>query len=208
MEFSSQSTGVGSFSLLQGIFPVQFSLSVMSDSLWPHGLQHAEPPCPSPTPGVYSNSCSLSQWCHPTISSSVIPFSCLQSLPASGSFQMSQFFASGGQSQFFASGLTGAGGSTSKTACSHSCEQEASFTHHGVLPREWLQCSHEHQSAAGSSWASDPGEQGGNCKVSCDQASVVTLSLLQCLIGYIGRPSPGWEKTAHGWRLGYLVAAA
>ena len=70
----------------------------MSDSLWPHGLQHARPPCPSPTPGVYSNSCPLSQWCHPTISSSVIPFSShLQFFPASGSFQMSQFFESGGQ---------------------------------------------------------------------------------------------------------------
>ena len=63
----------------------------MSDSLWPHGLQHARPPCPSPTPRVYSNSCPLSWWCHPTISSSVIPFSsCLQSFPASGSFQTSQ----------------------------------------------------------------------------------------------------------------------
>ena len=68
------------------------------DSLRPYGLQHARLPCPSPTPGVCSNSCPSSQWCHPTISSSVIPFSCLQSLPASGSFQMSQFFASGGQS--------------------------------------------------------------------------------------------------------------
>ena len=78
---------------------VQFSCSVMSDSLQPHGLQHARPPCPSPTPGVYSNSCPLSQWCHPTISSSVIPFSsCLQFFPASGSFQMSQLSASGGQS--------------------------------------------------------------------------------------------------------------
>ena len=78
---------------------VRFSLSVMSDSLWPHGLQHTRPPCPSPTPGVYANSGSLSQWCHPTISSSVVRFSsCLQSFPASGSFQMSQFFASGGQS--------------------------------------------------------------------------------------------------------------
>ena len=67
--------------------------------LWLHGLQHAKPPWPSPTPGVYSNSCPLSWWCHPTISSSVVPFSsCLQSFPASGSFQMSQFFASGGQS--------------------------------------------------------------------------------------------------------------
>ena len=78
---------------------VQFSHSVMSDSLWPHELQHARPPCPSPTPGVYWDSCPLSQWCHPAISSSVVPFSsCPQSLPASGSFPMSQLFASGGQS--------------------------------------------------------------------------------------------------------------
>ena len=78
---------------------VQFSCSVMSDSLQPHGLQHARPPCPSLTPGAYPSSCPLSQWCHPTISSSVVPFSfCPQSFPASGSFQMSQLFASGGQS--------------------------------------------------------------------------------------------------------------
>ena len=78
---------------------VQFSRSVVSDSLWLHGLQHARLPCPSPTPGVYSNSRPLSRWCHPTISSSVIPFSShLQSFPESGSYQMSQFFASGGQS--------------------------------------------------------------------------------------------------------------
>ena len=77
---------------------VRFGCSVMSDSLWPHGLQHARPPCPSPTPRVYSNLCPLSRWCHPTISSSVVPFSCLQSFPTSGSFQMSQLFASGGQS--------------------------------------------------------------------------------------------------------------
>ena len=80
---------------------VQFSSIAQScpTLLWTHGLQHTRPPCPSPTPGVYSNSCALSQWCHPTISSSVIPFSsCLQSFPASGSFQMSQFFTSGGQS--------------------------------------------------------------------------------------------------------------
>ena len=78
---------------------VQFSCSVISDSLTPHGLQHARLPCPSPTPGACSNSCPLRWWCHPTISSSVVPFSsCLQSFPASGSFQMSQFFTSGGQS--------------------------------------------------------------------------------------------------------------
>ena len=72
---------------------VQFSRSVVSDSLWPHGPHHARPRCPSPTPRVYWNSCPLSQWCHPTISSSVVPFSsCLQSFPASGSFQMSQLF--------------------------------------------------------------------------------------------------------------------
>ena len=77
---------------------VQFSRSVMSDSLQHHGVQHARPPCPSPAPGVYSNLCPLSQWCHPIISSSVVPFSsCLLSFPASDSFQMSQFFASGGQ---------------------------------------------------------------------------------------------------------------
>ena len=78
---------------------ILFSRSVLSDSLWPHGLQHARLPCPSPTPGAYSNSCPLSRWCHPTISSSVVPFSShLQSFLASGSFQMSWFFASGGQS--------------------------------------------------------------------------------------------------------------
>ena len=76
-----------------------FSRSLVSNSLWPHGLQHARPPCPSPTPRVYSNSCPLSQWCHPTISSSAVPFSsCPQSFPASGSFPVSQLFASGGQS--------------------------------------------------------------------------------------------------------------
>ena len=78
---------------------VQFGPSVMSDSLWPHGLQHARLPCPSPTPRAYSNSCSLTQWCHPTISSSVVFFSsCPQSFPALGFFPVSQFFTSGGQS--------------------------------------------------------------------------------------------------------------
>ena len=77
---------------------VQFSRSVVSDSLRPHGLQHTRPPCPPPTPRVYSNSCPLSWWCHPTITSSVIPFSsCPQFFPASGSFPMSQLFTSGGQ---------------------------------------------------------------------------------------------------------------
>ena len=78
---------------------VQFSHSVMSDSLWPHGLQQTRLPCPSPTPRAYSNSCPLHQWCHPTISYSVFPFSShFQSFPALGSFPMSQFFTSGGQS--------------------------------------------------------------------------------------------------------------
>ena len=80
---------------------VQFSRSAMSDSLWPHGLQHARPPCPSLTPGVYSNSCPLSRWCHPNISSSVVPFSRLQSFPASESFPMSQLFALEFQHQSF-----------------------------------------------------------------------------------------------------------
>ena len=79
-----------------GIF--QFSCSVVSNSLWPHGLQHARLPCPSPTPRACSNSCPSSQWCHPTVSSSVVPFSsCLQSFPASESFPVSQFFTSDGQ---------------------------------------------------------------------------------------------------------------
>ena len=86
------------FILCQASCSVQFSCSVMSDSLQPHGLQHATLPCLSPTPRARSNSCPLSWWCNPTISSSVIPFSCLQSCPASGSFPVSQFFKSGGQS--------------------------------------------------------------------------------------------------------------
>ena len=84
------------FSTFQSI---RFSCSVMFNSLWPHGLQHARLPCPSPTPRAYSNSCPSSLWCHPTVSSSVVPFSsCLQFFPAPGFFPMSQFFTSGGQS--------------------------------------------------------------------------------------------------------------
>ena len=83
----------------KNIGSVQFSHSVVSDSFQPHELQHTRPPCPSPTPGVHSNSCTLSRWYHPAISSSVVPFSSYpQSLPASGSFPMSQLFAWGGQS--------------------------------------------------------------------------------------------------------------
>ena len=86
------------FQLSYKISSVQFSRSVVSDSLWPHRLQHVRPPCSSPTPGVYSNPCPLHRWYHPTTSSSVVPFSsCLQFFPASGSFPMSQFFASDGQ---------------------------------------------------------------------------------------------------------------
>ena len=125
-DFPGRNIGMGSHFLLQGIFPtqglnlcllhwqadslplsrqgspvpcsVQFSRSVVSDSLRPHGLQHARLPCLSPTPGACSNSCPSSQCCHPTISSSVVRFSsCLPSFPASGSFSMSQLFASGGQ---------------------------------------------------------------------------------------------------------------
>ena len=87
---------------LLGIYPIQFSsVQLLShvQLLQPHGLQHSRPPYPSPTPGAYSNSCPSHQWCHPTILSPVVPFSfCLQSFPASGSLQMSQFFVSGGQS--------------------------------------------------------------------------------------------------------------
>ena len=85
-------------SLLKFNLPIQFSDSVVSDSFWPHGLQHTGPPCPSLTPGACLNSCPSSWWFHATISSSVVPFSsCLQCFPASGSFPMSQFSASGGQ---------------------------------------------------------------------------------------------------------------
>ena len=84
---------------LKFTYSVQFSHSIMSNSLWPHEPQHARLPCPSPTPRVYPNSCPLSRWCHPTISSSVIPFSsCPQSFPASGCFEISQLFTWGGQS--------------------------------------------------------------------------------------------------------------
>ena len=83
---------------LHSFSSVQFSHSAVSDSLWPYESQHARPPCPSPTPSVHANSCVSSQWYHPAISSSVVPFSsCPQSLPASGSFPMSQLFAWGGQ---------------------------------------------------------------------------------------------------------------
>ena len=85
--------------ILTNLSSVQFTHSVVSNSLQPHGLQHARPPCPSPTPGACQNSCPLSHWCHPTISSSVVPFSsCLQYFPGIGSFQMSQLFTSSGQS--------------------------------------------------------------------------------------------------------------
>ena len=87
------------FTIIYLLSSVQFSCSVVSDSLQPHGLQHTRPPCPSPTPRICSNSCPLSWWWHPTISSSVVPFSSrLQFFPASGSFQISQFFTSGGWS--------------------------------------------------------------------------------------------------------------
>ena len=87
------------YSFSDSVISVQFSHSVISDSLQPHEPQHTRPPCPSPTPRVYPNPCPSSRWCHPTISSSVIPFSsCPQSFPASESFQMNQLFASGGQS--------------------------------------------------------------------------------------------------------------
>ena len=88
------------WTLVSSIFSsVQFSCSVVSNSLRPHESQHARPPCPSPTPGVNPNSCASSRWCHPASSSSVVPFSsCPQSLPASGSFPMSQLFEWGGQS--------------------------------------------------------------------------------------------------------------
>ena len=97
-DFRVSSCKEGVTSMQEALSWVQFSYSAVSNSLQPHGLQHARLPRPSPAPGTCSNSCPLSQWCHPTISSSVVPFSsCLQSYPESGSFPMIQFFASGGQ---------------------------------------------------------------------------------------------------------------
>ena len=99
LRFSFLQFWLSSSGLASMYFSVQFSGSVVSDSLRPHESQHARPPCPSQTPRVYSNSCPSSRWCHPAISSSVVPFSsCPQSLPASGSFPMSQLFAWGDQS--------------------------------------------------------------------------------------------------------------
>ena len=98
--WDSVGEGVGWFEriILKHVYSVQFSSSLVSDSLQPHELQHTRPPCPSPTPRVHPNPCPLSWWCHPTISSSVVPFSsCPQSFPASGSFLMSHLFTSGGQ---------------------------------------------------------------------------------------------------------------
>ena len=97
--FSNESALCWTKETLSALCSVQSSSVTQSClTLWPHGLQHARPPCPSPSPGIYANSSPLSWWCHPTISSSVIPFSCLQSFPASRSFPVPQFFASGGQS--------------------------------------------------------------------------------------------------------------
>ena len=91
--------GSNTYNLMTCFSSGQVSRSVVSDSSWPHESQHARPPCPSPTPGVHSDSCPSSRWCHPAISSSVVPFSsCPQSLPAPESFPMSQLFAWGGQS--------------------------------------------------------------------------------------------------------------
>ena len=146
---------------------VEFSCSVVSDSLRPHELQHARPPCPSPTPGVCSNSCPLSRWCHPTISSSVLPFSsCLQSFPASGSFLMSQFFASGGQSIGFSASASVLPmniqywfplGLTVWSTCSLRDSQESSPTPPNIL-RKTRMCGHCHLSSISlpPSWAVTP----------------------------------------------------
>ena len=137
-----------------------FSCSVMSNSLQPHELQHARSPCPSPFPGACSNSCPLSRWCHLTISSSVVPFSsCLQSFPASGSFPMSQLFASGGQSigasasasilrvntqSWFPSGLTGWISLQSKgLSRAFSCTTVWNYQFFGAQPSLWSN-SHIH----------------------------------------------------------------
>ena len=108
---------------------VQFSCSIVSNSLRPHESQHARPLCPSPTPGVYSNSYPLSQWCHPALSSSVVPFSsCPQSLPASGSFPMSQLFTWGGQS---------IGVSALASVLPMNTQDSSPVVHKGISNRKW-----------------------------------------------------------------------
>ena len=135
------------------ISSVQFSCSVVSDSLRPHESQHARPPCPSPTPRVHPNSCPSSQWCHPAISSSVVPFSsCPQSLPASQSFPMGQLFAWGGQSTGVStlasfqtsiclsmSNYAAAAAAKSLQSCSTLCSPSGS-TVPGILQAGTLEC--------------------------------------------------------------------
>ena len=136
------------------ISSVQFSFSVMSGSLWPHELQHTRPPCPSPTPGVYSNSCPLSQWCHPTISTSDVPFSAhLQSFPESGSFQMSQLFTSGGQSfSFDVSPSSEPSGGARWLLQNSACPRWGLGPHPCSLPTHFT----ELPSLIASSWVADP----------------------------------------------------
>ena len=140
-----------------------FSHSVVSDSLWPHGLQHARLPCPAPSPGACSNSCSLSQWCHPTMSPSVIPFFCLQTFQVSGSFLISRLFASGGQNigasasasvllmniqDWFPLGLTGLMSLKSKglsRVFSNTTVQKHQFF--GTQPSLWSNFSHPYMTA-------------------------------------------------------------
>ena len=120
-------------STICSLLKVQFSRSVVSDSLWPHEAQHARPPCPSPTPRVHADSCPSSQWCHPAISSSVVPFSsCPQSLPASESFPMSQLFAWGGQS----TGVSAVASFLPKNT-------------QGWSPSEWMGSCHQYLSCVG-----------------------------------------------------------
>ena len=155
---------------------IQFSRSGVSDSLWSHGLQHARLPCPLPTPGACSNSCPSNQWCRPTISSSVIPFSsCLQSFPASGSFPVSQFFTLGGQSNgvsastsvlsmniqdWFPLGQTGLISLHSKglsRVFSNTTVQKHQILQHSAF--FIVQLSHPHPSVPSSIWVRPPREQ-------------------------------------------------
>ena len=155
--------------------PVQFSsVAVMSNSLWPHGLQHARPPCPSSTPRVYSNSCPLSQWCHPTISSSVIPFSSsLQSFPPSGSFPVSQLFASGGQS---------IGVSASTSVLPMNIHDWFPFRWTGLFAKGWLFSKSDLQwedweSKQSKQWEEHGGNTHGFKKITCDPRICMAKSL-------------------------------
>ena len=191
---------------------VQFSHSVVSNSLRPHESQHARPPCPSPTPGVYSNSCPSSRWCHPASSSSVVPFYfCPQSLPASESFPMSQLFAWGGQSigvSALASVLPRnsqdwfdllAVQGTIKSLLQHQ-SSKASILHHSAfftLPTDWEICMQVKKQQLEPEVEQQTGSKLGKEYIKAVYCHLVYLTFMQST----SYEMPGWMKHKLGSRL-------